>query len=129
MLVNEAVSVGGVGIAALDDSTAGRPDPAVHGKVQKDGPRVIVTHSPALLDQLPRGASPFHVAIAGHTHGGQVRAPGWAPVLPPGAGRFEAGWYETHVAPLYVSRGTGTSIVPVRFLCRPELPLFTLARV
>jgi predicted MPP superfamily phosphohydrolase len=28
----------------------------------------------------------------------------------------------------YVSRGTGTSIAPARFACRPELPVFTLRR-
>lgn len=128
LLLNEHVRVEGVSVTALDDSTGGVPDFAVLGAARGDGPRLLVTHSPALLDRLPPGAPLFDAAIAGHTHGGQIRAPGWAPVLPPGAGRFEAGRYGTPVGPLYVSRGTGTSIVPARFLCRPELPLFTLTR-
>ena len=51
-----------------------------------------------------------------------------AAVLPPGSGRFVAGWYDTRCGPLYVSRGTGTSVVPARLCARPELPLYTLER-
>jgi predicted MPP superfamily phosphohydrolase len=68
------------------------------------------------------------LCLAGHTHGGQIRAGSLAPFVPPGSGRFVAGWYETEMGPLYVSRGTGTSIVPARFCCRPELPVFELVR-
>ena len=36
---------------------------------------------------------------------------------PPGSGRFDRGWY----GKLFVSQGIGTSILPIRFLCRPEI--------
>jgi predicted MPP superfamily phosphohydrolase len=29
---------------------------------------------------------------------------------------------------MYVTRGVGTSILPIRFLCRPEIALITLKR-
>ena len=65
--------------------------------------------------------------LAGHTHGGQVRfGAGLVPFVPPGSGRFVSGWYDTPAGRAYVSRGTGTSILPVRFTCRPELPVFRL---
>ncbi|MDF3052068.1 MAG: metallophosphoesterase, partial [Geminicoccaceae bacterium] len=48
------------------------------------------------------------------------------PVKPIGAGRFLEGWYYDTVAPLYVSRGVGTTGIPARFLCPAELPVFTL---
>jgi predicted MPP superfamily phosphohydrolase len=48
------------------------------------------------------------------------------PFLPTGSGRFVAGWYDFRGGRAYVSRGTGTSIAPARFTCRPELPIYTL---
>ena len=56
-----------------------------------------------------------------------MRLPFWGPLwLPHGSGRYAAGWYESGDSKLYVSRGLGTSILPIRFLCRPELALITL---
>jgi len=49
-------------------------------------------------------------------------------VVPPGSGRFVAGWYSTPVGRMYVSRGIGLSVLPVRLMCRPELAFFRLAR-
>ena len=49
-----------------------------------------------------------------------------SPRTPPGSGHFVAGWYDDTLAPMYVSRGIGTSVYPLRFRCRPELPIFTL---
>ncbi len=70
------------------------------------------------------------LAFAGHTHGGQVRLPLIGALwTPPGSGRYVAGWYSMSEAPrarMYVSRGVGTSVLPVRFLCRPEVALITL---
>ena len=48
--------------------------------------------------------------------------------VPPGSGRFREGMYRVHSGPVYVSRGIGTSVLPVRFTCRPELPLFRLVQ-
>jgi predicted MPP superfamily phosphohydrolase len=46
--------------------------------------------------------------------------------LPSGSGRYLEGWYEERGSRLYVSRGIGTSVLPVRFLCRPELAIVTV---
>lgn len=46
--------------------------------------------------------------------------------LPRGSGDFLAGWYEGGDSKMYVSRGLGTSILPVRFLCRPEIAFITV---
>jgi uncharacterized protein len=115
----------GLAIYASDDSTAGRPRrPADERRSAID---LLLTHSPAFVDEPSLGRR-FDLCLAGHTHGGQIRAGSLAPVTPPGSGRFVAGWYDTPSGPLYVSRGTGTSLVPARFCCRPELPLFELVR-
>lgn len=116
---------GGLAIYATDDSTGGNPRPLQSGR---DAPvELLLTHSPAFVDEVAP-ARRFDLCLAGHTHGGQITAAGLAPVLPPGSGRFVAGWYETRLGPLYVSRGTGTSVVPARLCCRPELPVFRLRR-
>jgi predicted MPP superfamily phosphohydrolase len=84
-------------------------------------PGYIDTLHPAALG-LPRAL----LVLAGHTHGGQIRGPGCTPVVPRGCGRFRQGWYESDLGRVYVSRGIGTSVLPLRFLCPPELPIFTL---
>lgn len=116
---------GGLAIYATDDATGGSPRPLRPGR---DAPvELLLTHSPAFVDATAP-ARRFDLCLAGHTHGGQITAAGLAPVLPPGSGRFVAGWYETQLGPLYVSRGTGTSVVPARLCCRPELPVVRLRR-
>ena len=88
---------------------------------------VLLSHVPAFSHQYLEAH--IGLVLCGHTHGGQVRLP-WMPpfYLPRYAGRFVAGMYHVsaHHTPLYVSKGIGTSILPIRFLCRPELTLFTL---
>jgi uncharacterized protein len=114
----------GLAIYASDDSTGGRP--RVCPRAPRAPVELLLTHSPAFVDES--AARGFDLCLAGHTHGGQIRVGSLAPFTPPGSGRFVAGWYESDMGPLYVSRGTGTSLVPARFLCRPELAIITLAR-
>lgn len=128
LLVNETLALEGLQVVATDDSTAGRVRLS-HLNPDRARPRLLLTHSPELLDRLPAEFGPAALSLAGHTHGGQVRLGSKVvPFLPGGSGRFVAGWYETSVGRAYVSRGTGTSIAPVRFTCRPELPIFRLLR-
>ena len=126
LLVNESLDFGGVQVFATDDSTGGRPEFSLEAR-RAAQPRVLLTHSPELLDLFPIDAGQMALSLAGHTHGGQVRlGRSLVPFRPPGSGRFIAGWYETAAGRAYVSRGTGTSILPLRFSCRPELPIFRL---
>jgi predicted MPP superfamily phosphohydrolase len=88
---------------------------------------LLLSHVPAFAHELLN--KHINLILSGHTHGGQVRLPLLPPLyLPRYAGRFVAGHYRVsqHQIPLYVSRGIGTSILPVRFLCRPEIGLFEL---
>ena len=69
-------------------------------------------------------AGRFDLALAGHTHGGQLVVPGLAPFwLPPGGKRYVRGWYSRNGSQLFVSRGIGTSIIPARLFARPELAI------
>jgi predicted MPP superfamily phosphohydrolase len=88
---------------------------------------VLLSHVPAFAHEvLDRRTG---LILCGHTHGGQVRLPLLPPLfLPRFTGRFVAGLYRVgqYNAPLYVNRGIGTSILPVRMLCRPEITLIEL---
>jgi len=88
---------------------------------------VLLTHSPEIF--MRADLVKFDLVLAGHTHGGQVRLPGiGAPWLPAGSESFESGWFYGQYARMYVTRGIGTSILPVRLFCRPEIALITLRR-
>lgn len=127
LLIDEWFEHEGLAIYASDDSTGGSPRgitaPSASGFIE-----LLLTHSPAFVDEQLAPPRPFALCLAGHTHGGQITAGSLVPFVPPGSGRFVAGWYETAMGPLYVSRGTGTSVVPARFCCRPELPVFEFVR-
>ena len=114
-------------MVGLDDAATGSPDLeiALRG-VPPDAFVIALFHSPVYFDQL---AARCPLALAGHTHGGQVRIP-LVPAfwLPRGSGRYLAGWYRRDAAEMYVSRGIGTSVLPMRFLCRPELAFITVTR-
>ena len=125
LLVNEARELRpGVWLAGLDD-LQGAPDvDAAFRSIPEGTVAIALFHSPALFARVA-GRCPL--ALAGHTHGGQVRLPFLPPLwLPWGSGRFVEGWYEAKGSRLYVSRGIGTSVLPIRMLARPELALITL---
>lgn len=112
-------------LIGLDDFISGKPrlDAALSG-VPAGVYRIALFHSPAYFDQV---AGRVDLCIAGHTHGGQVRLPFLRPLwLPKGCGRFVEGWYQEKGTRMYVNRGLGMSNLPIRFLCRPEITVFTL---
>ena len=117
-----------LGIAGLDDWVSGRPDVTeTLGRVAHAEAVVWALHSPGFADLVPEG-TPASLILGGHTHGGQIRLPLLPALRPYGSGRFLEGWYETPAAPLYVSRGVGTTNIRARFRCPAELPIFTLRR-
>ena len=84
---------------------------------------LLMVHYPEWADRL--GDLRCDLAIAGHSHGGQVRLPfGGALITPHNTGRYEMGLYDAPVGPLYVNPGIGTVHIDVRFNCRPEITLF-----
>lgn len=92
--------------------------------------RLGLTHSPEprVLDAF--AADGYDLVLAGHTHGGQLRLPGYgALVTNCGLDRSRARGVSRWGAHtwLHVSAGLGTSpYAPVRFACPPEASLLTL---
>ncbi|BCU76243.1 metallophosphoesterase [Luteolibacter sp. LG18] len=83
-------------------------------------PHLLLCHYPAVGDK--QRSKPYELILAGHSHGGQCRVPGFGAIfLPDGVGRYVQGLFETPVGKLFVSRGLGTTGLPIRFACRPEM--------
>jgi len=82
--------------------------------------RIALIHYPLWIEKL--GNYTFDIALAGHSHGGQVRLPFIGPLVTPfGVGRYDLGLFQTPSSPLYVGAGVGWFYLNVRFLCRPEI--------
>jgi uncharacterized protein len=132
LLVNRSVehktSAGAVRISGVDDLIGGTPDleTLMDREVGSDF-HVLLAHCPAHRDRIVAESTSVDMVLSGHTHGGQIQLLGHAPLTPPGSGRYVEGWYQDGGPPMYVSRGVGTSVMPIRFGARPEVTFFTTA--
>lgn len=130
VLINQSLDLpvpnGVLHLAGLDDSWSGRPDLArALAKVPAGAPAVLMAHEPDFADdylQDPRAA----LMLSGHTHGGQVRLPGYAFILPPYGRKYDRGLYRVHGRWLYTNVGVGLAAPGLRLFCRPEIAEFTL---
>jgi hypothetical protein len=113
-------------LAGLEDVLKQHPDPESTLHSVPAGECVVAAvHEPDYADELRK--YPVDFVAAGHSHGGQVRFPGIGTVyLPEGAQKYPLGHYQLGELQLYTNRGIGVIGLPVRFLCPPELTVFTL---
>jgi predicted MPP superfamily phosphohydrolase len=122
-----------VGICGIDDPWTGAPDvdAAFADAAGADSTDVCIflTHSPDGVVLL--GGQRFDAAFAGHTHGGQIAAPGGRPLFRPSgpaSGKYNYGRYDIPGnGPLFVSRGVGCAGIPLRLNADPELLICTLS--
>ena len=114
-------------LAGVDDLWTGNINVnSALGDAKPEDACVLVSHNPDLAETLrePR----VGLMLSGHTHGGQVVFPTGAPFVPSRYGqKYLKGFVEAPETRVYVSRGLGTSGVPVRFGSRPEINLLTLS--
>jgi predicted MPP superfamily phosphohydrolase len=96
---------------------------ATLAKVTDDAPVILLAHEPDVATRVP---SRVTLQLSGHTHGGQIRLFGWAPMVPSRYGnRFAYGHTKTN-CDVIVSGGLGCSIMPFRLGVPPEIVLVTL---
>ena len=87
--------------------------------------RIVLEHFPIVSERF-RGKH-FDLALAGHTHGGQVRIPFLHQLYPEfDLDRHDRGLFQTPHGPLYVNPGLGTFFINMRFLCRPEITVLEI---
>lgn len=122
----------GLYIVGIDSEWADRDNPSqAFSNVPESAPRLVLMHNPDTFKKIQPTVAP--VATAGHTHGGQMRIPfteNWSYLALVQEGEIHAdGWIPEYGAEgnnLYVNRGVGFSLVPLRIFCPPEITVFTL---
>ena len=134
MLLNESV------VLERDDQrlhVAGIDDAHFYGmgdikkaaaSIPRDEFSILISHTPEIYREAALAG--FNVVLSGHTHGGQICLPGQIPItldsiLPRAMG---SGAWEYDGMLGYTSVGAGSSVVPVRFNCPPEITLHHLHR-
>ncbi len=132
ILLNESETIerGGqrLHLVGIDDAHFYRADniEKAVARIPHDEFSILLSHTPEIYRQAAH--ADFNLMLCGHTHGGQICLPGGIPitldsVLPR---RLGAGPWQHHAMHGYTSLGAGTSIVPVRFNCAPEITLHYL---
>lgn len=129
LLVNAAASLetaeGNYWLIGLDDLEGQPSISQAAATIDDTRPTIVLAHNP---DQFPHIPTRFTLTLAGHTHGGQVRLPFvGAPIVPSAYGqRYVSGLIEENGHTLFVSTGTGMSILPLRFRVPPQLAIITI---
>lgn len=115
---------GSLWLSGVDDLTEGTPDLAAALRGRRRGETaVLLAHHPDFFFEA--AAVDVDLQLSGHTHGGQIRLGGWAPIHHSRFG-YERGWFVENDCHLYVSRGVGVTLLPVRIDAAPEIPIVTL---
>jgi predicted MPP superfamily phosphohydrolase len=115
------LSLAGVGDLWMEEVDA----PSAFAELDGKTLTVLLAHNPDSKKALRN--FPWHLMLSGHTHGGQVLFPFKGPAyVPVRDKRFVAGLGRWHDRQIYVTRGVG-NLGGVRFLCRPEVSVITLA--
>jgi len=116
-------------LAGLDTAFGGRPRPLALPRLRSGERLLLAHHEPDLIDRNPEPVRErIALQVSGHTHGGQICAPGGVVLRRVRFGeRFTRGhyapWSGTH---LYVTRGIGTLGIHARIFCRPEISCLDL---
>jgi len=118
-------------LTGLDLTTSREHDPTRLTRLLNLAPtadyHLVSGHSPDFVESLSDSGS-VQLALAGHTHGGQIVIPGFGPPLTLSRlpRRYAGGLHRFGRVPLHVSRGAGMErgLAPqVRFFCPPEICL------
>lgn len=136
-LVNEVSQVrigsGSVWIAGIDDVNNGYPDLSLVASQVKSSDYVIfLSHSPGVIPDALKAESAdgrrswFDLGLFGHTHGGQIALVGQWLGISSVPSRYESGWLQENRIDMLVSRGVGTSVLPIRILRRPQIHVITV---
>ncbi len=93
-----------------------------------DTVNILLSHNPNTFDRAAELG--IDLSLAGHTHGGQISLEFIHPGLTPSRliTNYIKGWFRKGQAQLYVNRGIGTILAPIRLGARPEITLLELGR-
>jgi len=131
VLVNEGMRFEHKGesfwLAGVDDTMTGQEDlPLALAGSRETEMKLLLAHNPLVLRRAAR--SRIDLVLAGHTHGGQItwRSERSASGRP--RRRLLRGLGRRGDTQIYVSRGLGTVILPVRYGSPPEVAILELKK-
>lgn len=111
-------------LAGVDDLMVGKTDvrAALDGSTE-DEFKLLLAHNP----QIVRRAARYNVdlMLSGHTHGGQVKLRDEEKRILPRR-RLSSGLHRRQNTQVYITRGIGTVVVPIRYQCPPEISVIEL---
>ena len=114
-------------LAGVDDYMVGKTDlrAALRGSFP-DEMKMLLAHNPKILNRAARAF--VDLIFSGHTHGGQVKLRDDEKRILPRR-KFASGLYRRADTQIYITRGIGTVVLPVRYGCPPEVSLLELRTV
>lgn len=132
-LVNDVVPVrigtSVIYVAGLDDVQAGKPALTnLAARTSEEDYVIFLSHNPSVIPLSHRAGDRsgrlgwFDLALFGHTHGGQIW--GLSDLLNIAGDvedRYLHGWLVENRSDLLISNGAGTSVIPARFFCPPQI--------
>ena len=131
LLVNQGLTIP-VGsdhlyLIGLDDGWSGKPNLSAAMQDRPDGaPTVLMMHEPDLADKYAQDPR-INLQLSGHSHGGQIRFPFMGALIYPYLSwKYPIGLYNINGMWLYTNRGLGTTNIPLRVNCAPEITELTL---
>ncbi|PLW67392.1 metallophosphoesterase [Pseudohalioglobus lutimaris] len=135
LLLNENIALerakSSIHLAGIDDPHYYAADnlESAYDSIPDDAVSLLLAHSPEIYRHA--AYTGFDFMMCGHTHAGQICLPGSvALAYNSSAPRFTgAGAWSFDLMQGYTSAGTGSSVVPARFNCPPELTLHRLRLV
>ena len=129
VLVNEGLRFEDRGasfwLAGVDDTMVGLEDlPLALAGSRSDELKLLLAHNPIILRRAARAG--VDLVLSGHTHGGQVTWRNERSASGRVRRRILRGLARRGETQIYVTRGLGTVVLPVRYGCLPEVSLLTL---
>lgn len=115
-----------IDLLGIPDARVERPRAVAALAALTDQPAIVLAHDPYWFFHLPAGP---HLMLSGHTHGGQICLPGVGPLTNKSRAplRWSSGLIVEGGRYLYVTRGLGTSGLPIRFLASPEFAVLEVS--
>ncbi|MEO7672685.1 MAG: metallophosphoesterase [Pyrinomonadaceae bacterium] len=131
MLINEGLRFEARGasfwLAGVDDHMVGKTDlPAALLGSYPDEMKLLLAHNPIIFRQSVRFG--VDLTLSGHTHGGQIKVRDPEKRLIKRR-KLTNGLHERKSSQIYITRGIGTVVLPVRYQCPPEISLLELRSV
>ena len=110
-------------IGGLDEVLLGDPDPAaIEAQFNPVAVNILLLHEPDYIDQFETMPQ---LAVAGHSHGGQIQLPFFGPLITTAyAEKYTDGAYPLGHTLLYVNTGLGTTKLPMRFAVAPVITFY-----